>query len=256
VGARNASAAGRRVARDIAAGLVEAGYAVVSGLARGIDASAHEGALGGGTVAVLAGGVDVVYPPENAALHRSIAAAGAMIAEQPLGTVPQATHFPRRNRIISGLAQGVVVVEAALGSGSLITARFALEQGREVFAVPGSPLDPRARGTNDLIRQGATLTESAADVIAGLEGWTAPRSEERPVEEDEPVAAAGDDSVLEAARQAILERLGPTPVEVDEILRQCQVTAAVARVVLLELELAGTLERHPGDKVARAFRDR
>jgi len=257
VGARNASAAGRRLAADLARGLGEAGYVVASGLARGIDAAAHQAALVSGTVAVVAGGVDVVYPAENRALHEAIAREGAVLSELPPGTVPQAAHFPRRNRIIAGLSRGVVVVEAAFGSGSLITARLALEQGREVFAVPGSPLDPRARGCNDLIRQGATLTEGAADVVAGLQGWVAPRRDDR-VEEEEAVAAgaADDDALLARARAAILEVLGPTPVEVDEILRQCQVTPAVARIVLLELELAERLERHPGNKVALAFRDR
>ncbi len=168
VGARNASALGRKLAGTLARDLVEAGLVVVSGLARGIDAAAHEGALAGGTCAVVAGGVDIVYPPENTGLHERIRAQGCIVSEMPLGQAPQARHFPRRNRIISGLSRGVVVVEAAEGSGSLITANYALEQGREIFAVPGSPLDPRAGGTNRLIREGATLTESAADVLAGL----------------------------------------------------------------------------------------
>lgn len=255
VGARNASAAGRRVAGDIAAGLGAAGYVVASGLARGIDAAAHAATLPTGTAAVVAGGVDVVYPQENKGLFDSILAQGVVIGEQPPGTVPQATHFPRRNRIISGLARGVVVIEAAFGSGSLITARFAADQGREVFAVPGSPLDPRARGTNDLLRHGATLTETAADVIAGLEGWVAPRAEAGSVADD-PVPADVDDEEVDRARREILGLLGPTPVEVDEILRQCQVTPALTRIILLELELADRLERHPGDKVALAFTNR
>jgi DNA processing protein len=255
VGARNASAAGRKVAADIAGGVGAAGYVVASGMARGIDAAAHGAALPTGTVAVMAGGVDVVYPPENGALYEAIRREGAHLAEQPPGTVPQATHFPRRNRIISGLARGVVVIEAAFGSGSLITARFAADQGREVFAVPGSPLDPRARGANDLLRHGATLAETAADVIAGLEGWVAPRAPERAIA-DEPPLAAADDGGIDRARVEILELLGPTPVEVDEILRQCQVTAALARIVLLELELADRLERHPGGKVSLSFTNR
>ncbi|MSP83700.1 MAG: DNA-protecting protein DprA [Alphaproteobacteria bacterium] len=255
VGARNASAAGRKTAGDIAGGLCTAGFVVASGLARGIDAAVHAAALASGTVAVVAGGVDVVYPQENRGLFDAILAQGAIIGEQPPGTVPQATHFPRRNRIISGLARGVVVIEAAFGSGSLITARFAAEQGREVFAVPGSPLDPRARGTNDLIRHGATLTESAADVVAGLEGWSAPRPESGTVADDPPPATV-DDGEIDRARQEIQGLLGPTPIEVDEILRQCQVTPALARIVLLEFELADRLERHPGDKVALAFTNR
>jgi DNA processing protein len=253
VGARNASAAGRRIAADIARGLGEAGYAVASGLARGIDAAAHQATLATGTIAVVAGGIDVAYPPENARLQDQIARDGALIAEQPPGTVPQATHFPRRNRVISGLARGLVVVEAAAGSGSLITARYAADQGREVFAVPGSPLDPRARGTNDLLRNGAVLTESAADVTAALQGWRPPPppSEADLAEGEE--AVPDEASTLEAARRAVLEALGPVPIEVDEILRQCQITPAVARIVLLELELAGRLERHPGNKVSGSF---
>src|SRR5439155_7265310 len=168
VGARNASANGRRLARDLAAELGEAGIVVVSGLARGIDAAAHLGALETGSVAVVAGGADIVYPEENRGLHEALARDGAILAEMPLGTEPQARHFPRRNRIISGIALGVVVVEAAAKSGPLITARYALEQGREVFAVPGSPLDPRSRGANDLLRNGATLTETSDDIMAQL----------------------------------------------------------------------------------------
>ncbi len=168
VGARNASANGRRLARELAAGLGEAGIIVASGMARGIDAAAHLGALDSGTVAVLAGGADIVYPEENRGLYEAMRTRGAILAELPLRAEPQARHFPRRNRIISGLALGIVVVEAAAKSGSLITARYALEQGREVFAVPGSPLDPRCRGCNDLLRNGATLTETADDVIGQL----------------------------------------------------------------------------------------
>src|SRR6202051_5024828 len=168
VGARNASANGRRIARELAQGLGEAGIVVISGMARGIDAAAHIGSLDTGSVAVVAGGADIVYPEENRGLYDALCRQGAVIAELPLGTEPQARHFPRRNRIISGMALGVVIVEAAAKSGSLITARFALEQGREVFAVPGSPLDPRCRGCNDLLRNGATLTENADDVVTQL----------------------------------------------------------------------------------------
>jgi DNA processing protein len=168
VGARNASANGRRLAHELAAELGEAGIVVASGMARGIDAAAHGGALATGSIAVVAGGVDIVYPQENRGLYQALAQEGAIVAELPLGIEPQARHFPRRNRIISGMALGVVVVEAAAKSGSLITARFALEQGREVFAVPGSPLDPRSRGANDLLRHGATLTETAADIVSQL----------------------------------------------------------------------------------------
>ncbi len=247
VGARNASANGRRFARTIAAELGEAGFAIASGLARGIDAAAHEGALEAGTVAVVAGGVNVVYPKENGALHEAIAERGAILAEQPPGTRPQGRHFPYRNRIISGLARGTLVVEAAMRSGSLITARYALEQGREVFAVPGSPLDPRCRGTNDLIRQGAVLTESAADVVGALEGIGGARLDER---RDDSYAGPSPPDIPAADRRAVTELLGHSPVPVDEIIRQCQLSPATVSTVLLELELAGRLERHPGNQVS------
>lgn len=249
VGARNASAAGRKLAREIAADLGQAGFVVVSGLARGIDTAAHEGALLTGTIAVPAGGVDDIYPPENAALYTRIATDGLVVSEMAVGQKPQAKHFPRRNRIISGLARGVVIVEAAEGSGSLITANFALEQGREVFAVPGSPLDPRAKGTNRLIRDGATLTEGAADVLQVL-------SEQRPftVREPESALRPGEPEVVEAvddsARARVEELLGPTPVEVDEIIRQSGNAPATVLTVLLELELVGRLNRHSGARVS------
>ncbi len=254
VGARNASANGLRFARRLAADLAEAGLVVVSGLARGIDASAHQGALAQGTAAVVAGGVDVPYPPENAALQEAIAGSGALVGEQPLGTRPQARHFPRRNRIISGLALGVVVVEAAPRSGSLITARMALEQGREVFAVPGSPLDPRCRGTNNLIRQGAVVTEGAADVLAALEGPLRRPAEEPPASDFIPASEpAPDEKILAEARERVLEALGPSPIAVDEIIRECQLTAPVVLTLLLELEIAGRLDRHPGSQVSLRF---
>lgn len=248
VGSRNASLNGRRFAESISAELGAAGFVVVSGLARGIDTAAHRGGLATGTVAVVAGGIDVVYPRENAGLYAEIAAVGAIISEMPPGIEPQARHFPRRNRLISGLALGVIVVEAGLQSGSLITARMALEQGREVFAVPGSPLDPRSRGANHLIRQGAALIESAEDVLEALDGQrTVARSE--PTVEASPLHVP-DDLDVETARRAIAESLSPTPVTVDEIIRTCQLSPAVVTTVLLEWELAGRLERHPGNKVS------
>jgi DNA processing protein len=262
VGARNASANGRRIARDLAAGLGEAGVVVVSGLARGIDAAAHIGALDSGSVAVVAGGVDVVYPEENRGLYDALARNGAIVAELPLGTEPQARHFPRRNRIISGMALGVVVVEAAAKSGSLITARYALEQGREVFAVPGSPLDPRCRGCNDLLRSGATLTENAADILTQLgpllQGRpTAPAAalvQRRLPLGAPPVAPLGAAPIPplseDYALDLIIEKLSPTPVAVDELVRQCQMSAASVATLLLELELAGRVERHPGNLVS------
>ena len=251
VGARNASTNGKRLARDIAADLGQRGLVVVSGLARGIDAAAHQGALATGTVAVIAGGIDVIYPEENRALHEAIADQGVLVAELPVGTVPQARHFPRRNRIISGISLGVLVVEAALRSGSLITARFALEQGREVFAIPGSPLDPRCRGTNDLIRRGATLAEGAEDVISALEGPLAGR----PAAINQPLVTAPitngnlSEKGLDQATARVLEALGPSPVPVDELVRQCQLSPAIVVTILLDLELAGRLERHAGNQV-------
>ncbi|MCC6470804.1 MAG: DNA-protecting protein DprA [Alphaproteobacteria bacterium] len=262
VGARNASASGQRFARQIAGELAQANLLVVSGLARGIDGAAHQGALeagatAGGTLAVLAGGIDHIYPPEHQGLHERILAsgAGAVLAEQPLGWVAQARDFPRRNRLIAGTSLGVVVVEAAIRSGSLITARLAGEQGREVFAVPGSPLDPRCRGANDLIRQGATLTESAADVLGALAGPLSGRGSGTMDTAQEPdqkgdFPAPPDDAAIEAARRIVLRALSPTPVEVDEIVRQCQLSAPIVQAALLELELAGRLSRHPGGRVA------
>lgn len=253
VGARNASLNGRRFASMLARDLAEAGLLVVSGLARGIDTAAHDGALAGGTAAVLAGGIDVVYPPENDGLWRRIAEGGVLIAESALGTQPTARHFPRRNRIISGLSLGVVVVEAALRSGSLITARQALDQGREVFAVPGSPLDPRARGANDLLRQGATLVESAADVTAAIAAMARPRAvEPRPAGAPRlpGFESGGADIAPDQAHALVLAALGPSPVAVDELVRECQLSAAAVLAAILELELAGRAHRHPGNRVA------
>ena len=253
VGARNASANGRRLARDLAAELGQSGFLVVSGFARGIDAAAHAGALATGTAAVLAGGVDVVYPRENQELYVEILGRGLLLSEMPAGTEPQARHFPRRNRLIAGLALGVLVVEAAPRSGSLITARLALEQGREVLAVPGSPLDPRARGCNNLIRQGAILVESAEDVTQALAGMIrTPLEEPEAPEYLADSAAPATESELATARRAVQELLGPSPVTVDEVIRQCQLSPAAVILVLLELELAGRVERHPGHRVALA----
>jgi DNA processing protein len=248
VGARNASASGVRFARGLAQKIGEADYVVASGLARGIDTAAHRGALATGTIAVIAGGVDVVYPPENQALYDDIVGAGLAVSEMPLGTVATARHFPRRNRLISGLSLGVVVVEAAPRSGSLITARMAAEQGREVFAVPGSPLDPRARGANGLIRQGAQLTESADDVLDGLARMRGQRIAEPPPEA--PPRRTPDVSGLDDARGRLQPLLGPTPVEVDELIRQAELTPQAVITILLELDLAGRLDRHPGNRVS------
>ena len=248
VGARNASALGRKFAGQLSGDLGKGGLVVVSGLARGIDTAAHEGAVGTGTVAVLAGGVDDIYPAENAALYERIVQDGVIVSEMPVGQKPQAMHFPRRNRIISGLSRGVVVVEASEGSGSLITANFALEQGREVFAVPGSPLDPRAKGTNRLIREGAMLTEGAEDVLDVLSAQLdrAFREPDTPA----PVADNSDDRCTDHLRGQVLELLGASPVEVDELVRQCRASVSAVLTVLLELELAGRLARHAGNRVS------
>ena len=257
VGARNASTNGRNLAQRLAADLSTeaevANYVVTSGLARGIDGAAHRGALGvgGSTVAVMAGGVDVVYPPEHDELYAEICAAGAVVSELPPGLRPQAAHFPRRNRIISGLSLGVVVVEAATRSGSLITARLALEQGREVFAVPGSPLDPGSRGANRLIRDGAILTETVADIRSALAPMlSAPPRPESPAPTLFEGLSDNEGDGLDSARNAIAACLSPTAVTVDEIVRQCQVTAPVVHTVLLEMELAGLIERQPGNRIA------
>jgi len=251
VGARNASTNGRSFAETLARELGKAGFAVASGLARGIDAAAHRGALASGTSAALAGGIDVCYPPEHRSLYESIAAEGVLLAELPPGTEPLARHFPRRNRIISGLAEGVVVVEAALRSGSLITARLAGEQGREVFAVPGSPLDPRCQGSNNLIRQGAALTEGAEDVLRGLGGRRIAPAPAAFAEPDlAPLPAPAEDDA-DKARAIVIEQLSPSPTAVDDLVRQTDLPPALVASALLELELAGRIERHPGNRVAR-----
>jgi DNA processing protein len=251
VGARNASALGRKFAQILAADLGDAGLVVVSGMARGIDTSAHEGSLRTGTCAVIAGGIDVVYPPENAWLYDRLKAEGVIISETPLGLQPQARHFPRRNRLISGSARGVVVVEASEGSGSLITTNFALEQNREVFAVPGSPLDPRARGTNRLLRQGAVLTETAEDVLTVLRPILG-RDFEEPgrIPEGAQLKFELSDAESSQLRAVITESLGPAPVDIDELIRQSGASAPAVLTVLLELELAGKLTRHPGNRVS------
>lgn len=251
VGARNASAAGLRMASDIARELGAEGYAVTSGLARGIDTAAHKAALETGTIAVIAGGIDVVYPEQNRALQEAIGERGLLISEMPPGTRPQGRHFPRRNRLISGLSLGVIVVEAALRSGSLITARFALEQGRDVMAVPGSPLDPRAGGTNQLIKDGAPLIENAADALAAISRQSTDDWFREPPGRDgygEPPAVPPE--ISDPERAEILSLLGPTPVEVDFLIRQSGLPARAVAAILLELDLSGKLRREPGQKVA------
>jgi DNA processing protein len=243
VGARIASAAGQRFARGLAADLGAEGLVVVSGLARGIDGAAHEGALPTGTVAVLAGGVDDLYPPEHADLYDRIVASGCIVSENEPGRRAQARDFPRRNRIISGLSQGVIVVEAELRSGSLITARLAAEQGREVLAVPGSPLEPRARGTNDLIRQGATLCEGVDDVLRALQPSLLAREPDRPWTDEPP--DAGDAEIADAAER-VAALLSPTPTSVDELARAAGRPGPVVFAALVELSLTGRAQLLPG----------
>lgn len=257
VGARSASSLGTRMARKLAEGLGAAGITVVSGLARGIDAAAHLAALPTGTVAVMAGGVDAIYPVENLKLADEIAAKGVRISEQPMGLDPVARHFPLRNRIVSGVARAVIVVEAAARSGSLITARNALDQGREVLAVPGHPLDGRAAGCNMLIRDGATLVRSADDVLEALMDAPNIRTSEPAKERSElslpiPAAKPGRDwRDMAALHRQILDRLGPSPVAEDQLIRDIALPAAAVTPELVTLELEGRILRHPGGLLSR-----
>ena len=246
VGARIASAAGQRFARALAQDLGQAGQVIVSGLARGIDGAAHEGAMATGTIAVLGGGVDDVYPPEHARLYETIVARGCIVSESPVGHRAQAKDFPRRNRLISGLSAAVVVVEAELRSGSLITARLAGEQGREVLAVPGSPLDPRAKGTNDLIRQGAALCEGADDVLRALAGLPGLREDGPDRYAPPEMDAEALDALVDALRGRIEDLLSPTPIPRDELVRITGAPAAAVGAALMELALAGRAELLPG----------
>jgi DNA processing protein len=252
VGARNASAAALKFAERLARELGEAGFVIASGLARGVDGAAHRGSLATGTVAAMAGGHERIYPPEHAELAEAITAGGVLISEMPLGYEPRARDFPRRNRLISGLSVGVVVIEAARRSGSLITARLALEQGREVFAVPGSPLDPRCEGSNGLLKQGATLVTEAADVVEVVQpilgdvlGQPLDLKLREPEAPSPPARDPGD-----GERTRILSLLGPTPVAIDDLIRLAGSSPAIVRTVLLELELAGRLHRHGGGLVS------
>ncbi|MBX9622161.1 MAG: DNA-processing protein DprA [Alphaproteobacteria bacterium] len=246
VGARNASAMGKKIARSFAEELGEEGWGIVSGLARGIDGAAHQGSLKTGTIAVLAGGIDQIYPPENEALYHQIAEEGVLVAESPFGIQPQSTLFPRRNRIISGLSRALLIVEAALKSGSLITARNALEQGRDVFAIPGHPLDPRARGCNHLIKNGARLIETVEDILGEI-SLNAPLEFK---EETAQIKSPSSPHSLQKSRQIVNENLSVVPISIDELVRECQLSPSDLWIVLLEMEIAGRIERLPGGKVA------
>ena len=248
VGARNASALARKFTRQLAREIGGEGHVIASGLARGIDTAAHDAALDTGTIAVVAGGLDVIYPPENLALHAAIGERGLIVSEQVPGTEPKAEFFPRRNRIISGLSRALIVVEAALRSGSLITARFAAEQGRVVFAVPGSPLDPRCEGTNRLISDGATLLMSARDVLEFL-GSDSPRQMSFFEPDPPPLPLREPDA---AEMRHVLELLSPNPIDTDDLARESGLDAATLSALLLELSLAGRITRHADGSVSRA----
>lgn len=249
VGARTASASGRKMARILAHSLAEAGFLVTSGLARGIDTAAHEAATPARTAAVIAGGIDHLYPPENADLQKAIAAEGLLITEMPIGTAPRAEHFPRRNRIISGMSHVVIIVEAALRSGSLITARFANEQNREVYAVPGSPLDPRCEGTNKLIREGANILTSLNDVLEFLNREVTPLQAMLFERETEPLLPPDEDAD-DTTRREIMGLLSVNAVDMDDLIREANASPEAVMAVLLELEVAGRLTRSAGGMVA------
>ncbi len=261
VGSRNASALGQSFAKTLALELGQAGLLVISGLARGIDTAAHWGALGTGTAAVLAGGIDIIYPPENRGLYERISEEGILISEMPIGFQPRGQDFPRRNRLISGMSLGVIVVEGAEASGSLITARFALEQNREVFAVPGHPLDPRASGPNRLIKSGATLLTEAGDALAVLTplmninhgtGFREPGARE--TDSPEIIPFTGNQfEITDSQRGSILAALSPVPVSMNALVEATGVSPRVASIIVLELELAGLAERHPGGLVSVKF---
>ena len=251
IGARNASLNGRNFARRISMELGQAGLLVASGLARGLDTAAHQGSLATGTIAVVGGGVDVIYPKENDTLYNEIKDQGTIISEVAFGTKPIARHFPPRNRIISGLARGTLVVEASMRSGSLITARMALEQNREVFAVPGAPSDPRAQGCNRLIKQGAYLIQNVEDILEVLNNHMDSGLQARkPLDYQQQAQPTPGDKELGTARDEIQIMLSPSPVTVDELVRNCQFSPSTVSLVLLEMELAGRLERHAGNRVA------
>lgn len=251
VGARNASLNGRKFAQKLANELGRREQIIVSGLARGIDTAAHKGALASGTITIVAGGIDSIYPEENTALFHEITKHGLALAESPFGVSPQARHFPKRNRIVSGLSRACIVIEATLKSGSLITARMAGEQGRDVMAVPGHPLDPRAQGPNHLIREGATLVRNADDVLEIIQDFSGHGLREPlPSSQGFSGEVANDSDVSENAYETVLENLSFTPVTVDELLRSCHMTIPVMQTVLLELELAGRIKREAGGRVS------
>ena len=254
VGTRNASFNGKNLTRQLSFAVSQKNYAIISGMARGIDSAAHEGALEGkgGTIAVLGTGIDVVYPPENEELYQRIKNEGLLISELPLGTQPFVGHFPRRNRLISGLSQGVLVIEAHTKSGSLITAQYAAEQGRDVYAVPGFPLDPRAQGPNRLLKDGAILVQNEEDIFAVLEHTSPFALKDLFQQQSAPIVidTKPEPTDMEAATEQILENLGAEAIEIDHLIRETHLTASVVHIVLMQLELAGKVERYPGNRVS------
>ncbi len=260
VGSRNASAGGCSLTRKLARDCGEMGLVVVSGLARGIDAAAHQGALASGTVGVIAGGIDTIYPPENLPLYNQLAETGAILSEQPFGSAPHSRSFPGRNRIIAGMCEGLLVVEATPKSGSLISASYALEQGREVMAIPGSPLDPRSHGTNGLIKQGAILIETAEDIFRALQQPIRNISslsgmQEPPLSSNSQMLAEPSEIERQKAYQLLLKTLGPVPVHIDAIARETEISIALLQGLVLELELAGRVLRSAGGKIALNYTD-
>lgn len=256
VGSRNASLNARKLAQKMAADLGQGDMVVTSGLARGIDTAAHEGAISSGTIAVVAGGVDVVYPKENTGLYKQICEGGLVLSECAIGTQPLAQHFPKRNRIVSGISLGTVVVEASLRSGSLITARMAAEQGRDVMAVPGFPSDPRSEGTNALIRDGVTLVRDAQDVVEQIHSFLktprdllslSPDTPDTGLAEEEDLFPQSDENLSEL----ILPELSSSPILIDELIRSCNLKSSAVQSALMELELEGTIQRLPGNRVCR-----
>lgn len=249
VGARNASLNGRKFAQKLAHNLGQQDQIIVSGLARGIDSAAHEGGLNSGTIAVVAGGLDVIYPPENKNLYDQIKQTGLIIAESPLSMEPLARHFPKRNRIVSGISTAIIVIEATIKSGSLITARLAGEQGRDVMAVPGHPGDPRAQGPNKLIRDGATLIQNADDVMESINSFATGFQLHDFQTQERLTTPMADPSNRQDIHTLVLQNLSPMPVNVDELAQACHISIPELQMPLLELELAGRLQRLPGNRV-------
>jgi len=251
VGARNCSITGKKMAAQLAQEIGEKGHIIISGLARGIDTQAHKASLESGTIGVIAGGINAVYPPENKDLFEEMREKGLLIAESPIGTEPQGILFPKRNRLIAALSQGVIIIEAATQSGSLITARFASEYSKDVFVVPGSPMDPRYQGSNQLIRGGATLVTSAQDVLDIVDRPYALNFHEANTLDEIDYSDIEETNITDTHRDDVLSKLSTTPVTLDELIRECELSASVLSSIVLDLELAGRAMRHPGNQISR-----